>query len=142
MKKYLTILFIGLICMLCTSCVTSTYAETSVCDEDIQIVIRYGTPYYYGSTLAYYIYDGYYFYPYRYNNSWRFHRYSKPLPPPRYHHRRPPLPHYNNGHRHLESIRSPQEITEYRDQVDIHIMIDQGKVQRDLILAAENKKGE
>ena len=42
----------------------------------------------------------------------------------------------------LESIRSPQEITEYRDQADIHIMIDQGKVQRDLILAAENKKGE
>ena len=42
----------------------------------------------------------------------------------------------------LESIRSPQEITEYRDQADIHIMIDQGKVQRDLILAAENKIGE
>ena len=42
----------------------------------------------------------------------------------------------------LESIRSLQKITEYRDQAVIHIMIDQGKVQRDLILAAENKKGE
>ena len=105
MKKYLSILLIGLMCMLCTSCVTSTYAETSVCDEDVQIVIRYGTPYYYGNTLVYYIYDGYYFYPYRYNNVWRFHRYSRPLPPPRHHYRRPPHPHnnwhHNNGHRHF-----------------------------------------
>lgn len=97
MKKYLSILLIGLMCMLCTSCVTSTYAETGIGDEDVQIVIRYGTPYYYNNTLAYYIYDGYYFYPYRYNNVWRFHRYSRPLPPPRHHYRRPPHPH-NNWH--------------------------------------------
>ena len=101
MKKYLSILLIGLICMLCTSCVTSTYAETGIGDEDVQIVIRYGTPYYYGNTLAYYTYNGYYFYPYRYNNVWRFHRYSRPLPPPRHYYRRPPLPHHNNWHRHF-----------------------------------------
>lgn len=95
MKKYLSILLIGLICMLCTSCVTSTYAETGIGDEDVQIVIRYGTPYYYGNTLAYYTYNGYYFYPYRYNNVWRFHRYSRP------HYRRPPLPRHNNWHRHF-----------------------------------------
>lgn len=95
MKKNLSILLIVLTCMLCTSCVTSTYAETSVGDEDVQIVIRYGTPYYYDNTLAYYIYDGYYFYPYRYNNTWRFHRYS------RHDYRRPPLPRHNNGHRHF-----------------------------------------
>ena len=107
MKKYLAILFIGLMCMLCTSCVTSTYAETGVCDEDVQIVIRYGTPYYYGSTIAYYIYDGYYFYPYRCNNTWRFHRYEKPLPPPRHHYRRPPLPRHNNGHRNFGKSSQP-----------------------------------
>ena len=101
MKKYLSILLIGLMCMLCTSCVTSTYAETGIGDEDVQIVIRYGTPYYYGNTLAYYTYNSYYFYPYRYNNVWRFHRYSRPLPPPRPHYRRPPLPHHNNWHRHF-----------------------------------------
>ena len=107
MKKYLSILLMGLMCMLCTSCVTSTYAETTVGDEDIQIVIRYGTPYYYGNSLAYYIYDGYYFYPYRYNNTWRFHRYSRPLPPPRHHYRRPSLSHHNNGHKHFGNYSRP-----------------------------------
>lgn len=95
MKKYLSILLIGLMCMLCTSCVTSTYAETGIGDEDVQVVIRYGTPYYYGNTLAYYTYNGYYFYPYRYHNAWRFHRYSRPY------YRRPPLLHHNNWHRHF-----------------------------------------
>lgn len=95
MKKYLSILLIGLMCMLCTSCVTSTYAETGIGDEDVQVVIRYGTPYYYGNTLAYYTYNGYYFYPYRYHNAWRFHRYSRPY------YRRPPIPHHNNWHRHF-----------------------------------------
>lgn len=112
MKKYLSSLLIGLMCMLCASCVTSSYAETSVCDEDVQIVIRYGTPYYYNNTLAYYIYDGYYFYPYRYNNAWRFHRYSRPLPPPRPNYRRPPHSHnnwhHNNGHRRFGNYSHPQ----------------------------------
>ena len=103
MKKYLSILFIGLRCMLCTCCVTSTYTETGVCDEDVQIVIHYGTPYYYGSTLAYYIYDGYYFYPYRCNNTWRFHRYSRTLPKPRHHYRRTSLSRHNNGHKHFRN---------------------------------------
>ena len=94
MKKYLSILVIGLMCMLCTSCVTSTYAETGIGDEDVQIVIRYGTPYYYGNTLAYYSYNGYYFYPYRYNNVWRFRRYSRP---PHLHNNW----HHNNWHRHF-----------------------------------------
>lgn len=107
MKKYLSNLLMGLMCMLCTSCVTSTYAETTVGDEDVQIVIRYGTPYYYGNSLAYYIYDGYYFYPYRYNNTWRFHRYSRPLPPPRHYYRRPSLLHHNNGHKHFGNYSRP-----------------------------------
>lgn len=94
MKKYLSILLIGLMCMLCTSCVTSTYAETGIGDEDVQVVIRYGTPYYYGNTLAYYTYNGYYFYPYRYHNVWRFHRYSRP---PHLHNNW----HHNNWHRHF-----------------------------------------
>ena len=107
MKKYLAILLIGFIHMLCTSCAASTYAETVVCDEDVQIVIHYGTPYYYGNTLAYYIYNGYYFYPYRYNNTWRFHRYSRPLPPPRHYYRRPSLSHHNNGHKHFGNYSRP-----------------------------------
>ena len=113
MKKYLSSLLIGLMCMLCASCVTSSYAETSVCDEDVQIVIRYGTPYYYNNTLAYYIYDGYYFYPYRYNNAWRFHRYSRPLQPPRPHYGRPPHPHHNNGHRHFGNYNGHRRFGNY-----------------------------
>ena len=113
MKKSLSSLLIGLMCMLCASCVTSSYAETSVCDEDVQIVIRYGTQYYYNNTLAYYIYDGYYFYPYRYNNAWRFHRYSRPLPPPRSHYGRPPHPHHNNGHRHFGNYNGHRHFGNY-----------------------------
>ena len=99
MKKLFLTLLICFTTLSFTSCITEAYAETSLYDDDIEIVIRYGTPYYEGSTLIYYYYDGFYFYPYRYNNAWRFHRYSRPLPPPR-HHSAQPRPHHshNDGH--------------------------------------------
>ena len=42
----------------------------------------------------------------------------------------------------LETIRNLQEITECRDQADLHIMIGQQEIQQDIILVAEDKKGE
>ena len=106
MKKlvFILMLFIGSFSL--TSCITEAYAETGFYDDDIEIVIRYGTPYYYDNTLVYYYYDGYYFYPYTYNNTWRFHRYARPLPPPRHHTHpytaRPPrFPHGNHHHGHI-----------------------------------------
>ena len=40
----------------------------------------------------------------------------------------------------LETIRNLQEITECRDQADLHIMIDQQEIQQDIILVAEDKE--
>ena len=102
MKKFILALFVCVSCLCLTSCVTEAYAETGIYDDNVEIIICYGTPYYYGNTIAYYYYDGYYFYPYRYNNGWRFHRYSRPLPPPRHHshygHARPHHGHHGGHH--------------------------------------------
>ncbi len=42
---------------------------------DYEIVVRYGTPYYYQGDLIYYLYNGMYYYPYYYNNYWYFRTY-------------------------------------------------------------------
>lgn len=97
MRKYIIVLCVGLLSIICTSCITSSYAETSVGNEDISLIVRYGTPYYYNGTLSYYLYNGYYFYPYRYYNRTYFHKYRRPLPPPRRHDYRPPMPPQNRG---------------------------------------------
>ena len=91
MKK--TILFIVLaICAMLTfsSCVSPAYAqgvEITECDGnvDINVIVRYGTPYYYEGSLIYYLYDGFYYYPRLIDNHWRYYRYARPLPPPRHH---------------------------------------------------------
>ena len=91
MKK--TILFIVLaICAMLTfsSCVSPAYAqgvEVTECDGnvDINVIVRYGTPYYYEGSLIYYLYDGFYYYPRLIDNHWRYYRYARPLPPPRHH---------------------------------------------------------
>ena len=91
MKK--TILFIVFaICAMLTfsSCVSPAYAqgvEITECDGnvDINVIVRYGTPYYYEGSLIYYLYDGFYYYPRLIDNHWRYYRYARPLPPPRHH---------------------------------------------------------
>ena len=100
MKKFLFILMLGICSLSLTSCVTGAYAETGYYGDDIEVVFRMGTPYYYEGTL-YYFYNGYYFYPYRYGTSWRYYRYATP---PRYHSIHHPRHHrpYRHGdiHRH------------------------------------------
>lgn len=81
MKKFLFILMLGICSLSLTSCVTGAYAETGYYGDDIEVVLRLGTPYYYDGAL-YYFYNGYYFYPYRYGTSWRYYRYATP---PRHH---------------------------------------------------------
>ena len=91
MKKIILILSI----ILCSfsSCIFSTeeyattqddvYVETSVdvvrSTIDYNLVIRFGTPYYYNGSLLYYLYDGLYYYPYYYNNYWYFRTYRRPF---------------------------------------------------------------
>lgn len=98
MKKRIFYFLLVFSCLISTtSCITDTYAQTTIGDDDVQLVIRYGTPYYYNNTLAYYYYNGYYFYPYWYNNAWRYHRYSRPLPPSRYYDYHRPSSHHHHG---------------------------------------------
>ena len=83
-----------LICLIClslslSSCETA-YAGISSspqCDEqeilnnnvNYNIIIRYGTPYYYDGYLYYYLYEGLYYYPVYYNNYWYFRTYRRPF---------------------------------------------------------------
>lgn len=92
MKKILFSIAFALICMTSfNSCTMSTYATTQddiyvetysdvvYTDVDFNLVIRYGTPYYYNGTLLYYIYNNLYYYPYWYGNYWYVRVYRKPF---------------------------------------------------------------
>lgn len=93
MKKILVILSLILSISIFSSCAYETYAQT----EDVTVIVRYGTPYYSNGALVYYVYNNLYYYPYVYNNHTYFHRYRRPLPPPRRHDYRPPMPPQNRG---------------------------------------------
>lgn len=108
MKKFILSIIFGIgILFSMSSCAVSTYAQDEIyydVDDDISIVIRYGTPYYFEGSILYYSYNGWYYYPYYLNNSYYYYRYSRPLPPPRHGHRFVPRhgdrPHYYGGHHH------------------------------------------
>lgn len=75
MRKFLLLLSVLLSTICLSSCSVSTYAAYStddcyVEDRDISynIIVRYGTPFYFNNVLSYYFYDGIYYYPYRYNS--------------------------------------------------------------------------
>ena len=91
MKK-LFMFIIGLMMVFSfSSCVGYTYAttqddiyveaETDVVrsNVDFNIVIRYGTPYYYEGSLLYYLYEGLYYYPFYYDNYWYVRAYRRPF---------------------------------------------------------------
>ena len=85
---------LSLICLICLSltlysCDTA-YAGVSSspqCDEQevfdnkvsYNIIVQYGTPYYYNGYLNYYFYEGLYYYPVFYNNYWYFRTYRRPF---------------------------------------------------------------
>ena len=54
--------------------------EVNIAGTDMNVVIRYGTPYYYSGSLLYYLYNGIYYYPYYYDNYWYFRAYRRPFP--------------------------------------------------------------
>ena len=91
MKK-LFMFIIGLMMMFSfSSCVGYTYATTQDdiyveteadvvhSNVDFNIVIRYGTPYYYEGNLLYYLYEGLYYYPFYYDNYWYVRAYRRPF---------------------------------------------------------------
>ena len=75
MRSFILLLSILLSTVCLSSCSVSTYAYSTddcyyVKDRDItyNIVVTYGTPFYFNNVLSYYFYDGIYYYPYRYNS--------------------------------------------------------------------------
>lgn len=101
MKKFILSIIFGIgVLFSFSSCVTSAYAYGTD-DVDVNVVVRYGTPYYYGGSLAYYVYDGWYYYPYYVGGHRFYHRYHRPLP---YH-----RPHYSprSYRQHMSSTYRP-----------------------------------
>ena len=94
MKKIIVFLTTLIMCITLSSCVTTAQAssEGSYDDVDVSVVVSYGTPYILNGMIEYYLYDGWYYYPYWRNNSYYFHRYSSPLPRHRYYRWHRPIP--------------------------------------------------
>jgi len=73
MKK---IIFNLIFCVIAVTSFTSCYtADAVVCDENtVDVVVKYGTPYYYNGTIVYYVYDNYYYYPHYNGTRWYYYR--------------------------------------------------------------------
>lgn len=123
MKKFILSLLFGITILFSTSsCVTGAYAQDVVIsgsngDVDVSVVVRYGTPYYFEGSILYYLYDGWYYYPYLHNNYYYYYRYSRPLPSPRPGHRFVPRyndrPHFKHHRDYRPTRRSSTYATEH-----------------------------
>ena len=91
MKKFYIFILGLLMIFSLNSCETYTYATTQddihvETDVDIvqsnigfDIIVKYGTPYYYNGSILYYLYEGLYYYPYWYENYWYVRAYRHPF---------------------------------------------------------------
>jgi len=86
-KVFLAIIF-AFTLLATTSCVTTGYAQENAygyeqstvrTNIDIEIVIRYGTPFLMNGLVHYYLYNGLYYYPYYFNNHFYYNVYNRPL---------------------------------------------------------------
>lgn len=74
MRKFLFLLSVLLSTVCLSSCSVSSYAYTTddynveYRDISYNIIVTYGTPFYFNNVLSYYLYDGIYYYPYIYNS--------------------------------------------------------------------------
>jgi hypothetical protein len=110
MKKIILFLIGAINLFSFSSCVTAVHAQDETYfdgEVDATIVVSNGTPVIVEDMIAYYVYRGWYYYPYWVNDSYYFHRYRRPLPPrvfyswyrpiPRGYHRPAPY-HYSHYH--------------------------------------------
>jgi hypothetical protein len=89
MKKFLLTIAILMCMFLFSSCTTYTtvpddiydeYVVDNTADVNINIIITYGTPYYYNDVLWYYYYNDLYYYPFYYGGYWYFRPYTRLYP--------------------------------------------------------------
>lgn len=79
MKNFLKKIFLFIIPgFFLTGCAFDTYDDGvyATAEPDVNVIITYGTPYWYSGSL-YWLYNGIYYYPYYYNN----YRYMRPIGP-------------------------------------------------------------
>lgn len=118
MKK-ITGFLMGLAMLLSlTSCVTAVHAQDDTYfdgEADVSVIVTYGTPYIVNGMIEYYLYKGWYYYPYWTNDSYYFHRYRRPLPPEHFHSWYRPIPrHYH--HPRPDAHRRPP----HHNRPDVH----------------------
>lgn len=104
MKKIIGILAALAMCFTLTSCVTTAQAQIDNVYDDVEVsasvVIAHGNPVFDElNRVLYYIYDGWYYYPYVYGDGYVFYRYRHLLPRAYYYDRFRPLP--RDFHRHV-----------------------------------------
>ena len=122
MKKIVYLFAITIMMFSMYSCTFETYATTqddiyynsSVdivrSDVDVNLVIRFGTPFYYEGSLLYYLYNDIYYYPYYYNSYWYFRAYRRPFT---YIDRRPYFRPHKYDYRFGNGYRSPRNWYRY-----------------------------
>ena len=89
MKKVLTALMIIVLSLTQMSCISSVYAQDDMypieeadvvrSNVNIELVIRYGTPYIVDGLVQYYLYEGLYYYPYYLRDYFYYRVYRAPL---------------------------------------------------------------
>lgn len=82
MRKIMLFLMGLVMSLSLTSCVTTVQASDDLYDGEVDatVVITYGTPILIDDMIAYYVYNGWYYYPYWIGDSYYFHRYRRALP--------------------------------------------------------------
>ena len=83
MKNLIYLLLVTLLSLSVISCETYSqeiYDDEVIAYNNVSLIITQGTPVYYKGNLHYYIYNGLYWYPIQYQNSWYFRAYTKIYP--------------------------------------------------------------
>lgn len=96
-----------------SSCVTTVHAQDDTYfngEVDASIIVTYGTPFIINGMIEYYVYRGWYYYPYWVNNSYYFHRYRRPLPPEHFHNWYRPIPRSYHYPKPLRHMNTPQHV--------------------------------
>lgn len=125
MKNIINFLLGVLMSITLTSCVTSVQASDGLYggEVDATIIISYGTPFIVNDMIEYYLYKGWYYYPYRSGDRYYFHRYRRVLPresfrnwyrpiPRSYYYPKPHhvTPHHNGGFHNRPNINRPPHV--------------------------------
>ena len=125
MKKIIVFL-IGIVMLLNLSSCMAAFASDGIYNDEVDatVVISYGTPFYVNDMISYYMYQGWYYYPYWSGDRYYFHRYRnrlepghigawhRPIPRGYQHNHRPRIYHPRHNH-HSSPVMRPTPPTRH-----------------------------